>query len=195
MKGGVRCLNKEKIELPVLQQYDDKNPREFLEKFEMRYGGVEKTSQHQLFKEYLSGGALIAYKALKIEDYNNFKEFADAWIENYKPNFSNKRREIILEQLLINNSRKADSPIQYINRLQGWINELSELRHLPDSEIAKYWLAAAKGLKRYDEIFDYYCSSNRENSLLKAKVLAALKKETQRDPTYKKENTGPSTTK
>uniref|UniRef100_A0A0N5C6R9 Peptidase A2 domain-containing protein n=1 Tax=Strongyloides papillosus TaxID=174720 RepID=A0A0N5C6R9_STREA len=69
------------------------------------------------------------------------------------------------------------------------INELSELRHLPDSEIAKYWLAAAKGLKRYDEIFDYYCSSNRENSLLKAKVLAALKKETQRDPTYKKENT------
>uniref|UniRef100_A0A0N5BUZ2 Peptidase A2 domain-containing protein n=1 Tax=Strongyloides papillosus TaxID=174720 RepID=A0A0N5BUZ2_STREA len=195
MKDGTKCSGKEKVDLPVLQPYDDKNPREFLEKFEMRYGGLETTSQHQLFKEYLSGGALIAYKALKIEDYNNFKEFADAWIENYKPNFSNKRREIILEQLLINNSRKADSPIQYINRLQGWINELSELRHLPDSEIAKYWLAAAKGLKRYDEIFDYYCSSNRENSLLKAKVLAALKKETQRDPTYKKENTGPSTTR
>uniref|UniRef100_A0A0N5BYU1 Peptidase A2 domain-containing protein n=1 Tax=Strongyloides papillosus TaxID=174720 RepID=A0A0N5BYU1_STREA len=193
MKGGVRCFNKEKIELPVLQQYDEKNPREFLDKFRMRYGSLETTSQHQLFKEYLSGSALIAYKALKIEDYNSFKEFAEAWIEHYKPNFSNKRREIILEQLLINNSRKADSPLQYVNRIQGWINELSEHRHLSDSEIAKYWLAAAKGLQRYDEIFDYYFSPNRENSLLKAKVLAALKKETQRDFNNKKENTGPST--
>uniref|UniRef100_A0A0N5BEP9 DNA primase n=1 Tax=Strongyloides papillosus TaxID=174720 RepID=A0A0N5BEP9_STREA len=87
MKGGVRCFSKEKIELPVLQQYDEKNPREFLDKFRMRYGSLETTSQHQLFKEYLSGSALIAYKALKIEDYNSFKEFTEAWIEHYKPNF------------------------------------------------------------------------------------------------------------
>uniref|UniRef100_A0A0K0DTV5 Uncharacterized protein n=1 Tax=Strongyloides stercoralis TaxID=6248 RepID=A0A0K0DTV5_STRER len=64
-KDDQKVNDKGNLNLPSLQQYDEKNPRGFLEKFIIRYGNFITVVQHQLFKEYITGALLIAYKALK----------------------------------------------------------------------------------------------------------------------------------